>query len=75
MPGRLACCLEGEEESMAVEELGTGVGYLKSSKASRLLLPGLGSAGEDDNGSNAGKREAFAFGGDGSVGGGTVPSA
>lgn len=42
---------------MAVEEVGTGVGYvLFSSKASRLLFSGRGKAGEDEKGSNAGRR-------------------
>lgn len=44
---------------MAVEEVGTGVGYvLRSSKASRFRFSGLGKAGEDENGSKAGSRVA-----------------
>jgi len=43
---------------MAVEEVGTGVGYMAfSSRASRFRLRGLGSAGEDDSGSKAGRSE------------------
>ena len=47
---------------MAVEEVGTGVGYLNSSsKASRVRLSGRGSEGEEESGSNAGRREVFGF--------------
>jgi hypothetical protein len=43
---------------MAVEEVGTGVGYVVcSSNASRFRFRGLGRAGEDENGSKAGRRE------------------
>lgn len=49
---------EGDEVKMAVDEVGTGVGYVVcSSNASRLRLGGLGRAGEDVNGSKAGSRE------------------
>jgi hypothetical protein len=49
---------EGEEVSIAVEEVGTGVGYVVcSSNASRFLLRGLGRAGEEEKGSNAGSRD------------------
>lgn len=48
---------EGDEVKMAVEEVGTGVGYvLVSSNVSRLLFSGRGKAGEDEKGSNAGSR-------------------
>ena len=41
-----------------MEEVGTGVGYVVcSSNASRVRFRGLGRAGEDDNGSKAGRRE------------------
>lgn len=55
---------EGEEVSIAVEEVGTGVGYVVcSSNASRFLLRGLGRAGEEEKGSNAGSRDvAVLFG-------------
>lgn len=53
---------DGEEERMAVEEVGTGVGYVGCSfNASRLRFRVLGSDGEDDNGSNAGRRDAADF--------------
>lgn len=43
---------------MAVEDVGTGVGYVAcSSRASRFRLSGLGKAGDEDNGSKAGRRE------------------
>ncbi len=49
---------DGEDVKMAVEDVGTGVGYVVcSSNASRFRLRGLGKAGEDENGSNAGNRE------------------
>lgn len=42
---------------MAVEDVGTGVGYVVcSSRASRVRLSGLGRAGEDESGSKAGRR-------------------
>lgn len=48
----------GEEVNIAVEEVGTGVGYVAwSSRTSRVRFRGRGSAGEDDSGSNAGSRE------------------
>lgn len=56
--GRPVLILGGEEDSIAVEEVGTGVGYVTSSlRTSRLRFRGLGSAG-DENGSKAGSREA-----------------
>lgn len=56
---------EGEEVSIAVEEVGTGVGYVVcSSNASRFLFRGLGRAGEEEKGSNAGsKDDVVLFGG------------
>jgi hypothetical protein len=48
----------GEEVRMAVEDVGTGVGYVVcSSNASRFRFGGLGRAGEDENGSKAGSRK------------------
>ena len=53
---------EGEDVSMAVEEVGTGVGYVvRSLNASRLLFRGLGKAGDEENGSKAGRSEAVGF--------------
>ena len=47
---------------MAVDEVGTGVGYLKSSSnTSRFRLSGRGSEGDEDSGSNAGSRPVFCF--------------
>ena len=49
----------GEDDNMAVDDVGTGVGYVTSSlRASRLRFGGRGSVGEDDNGSKAGRRDA-----------------
>ena len=57
---------------MAVEDVGTGVGYLRSSvKTSRLRLSGRGRTGEEESGSKAGNSEAGGFllleSGDGSL--------
>lgn len=47
---------------MAVEEVGTGVGYVVCSvNASLLLFRGLGKAGEEESGSKAGKSDAVGF--------------
>lgn len=52
----------GEELRMWVEEVGTGVGYVRvSSKASRVRFSGRGSAGEEEKSSNAGSNDAAAF--------------
>jgi hypothetical protein len=48
----------GEDDNMAVDDVGTGVGYVTSSlKASRLRFGGRGSVGEE-TGSKAGSRAA-----------------
>lgn len=49
----------GEDDNMAVDDVGTGVGYVTSSlKASRLRLGGRGSVGDEETGSKAGSRVA-----------------
>ena len=50
---------EGEDVRIAVEEVGTGVGYVvcSSNAASRVRFSGLGNAGEDEKGSKAGRRD------------------
>jgi hypothetical protein len=49
----------GEDDSMAVDDVGTGVGYVTSSlRASRLRFGGRGSVGDEENGSKAGRRDA-----------------
>jgi hypothetical protein len=49
----------GEEDGIAVEEVGTGVGYVTTSDmASRDRFRTRGSAGEDEKGSKAGRRDA-----------------
>lgn len=49
----------GEDDSMAVDDVGTGVGYVRSSfKASRLRFRGRGRAGDEESGSKAGRRDA-----------------
>lgn len=48
----------GEELSICVDEVGTGVGYVRvSSKTSRVRFSGRGKAGDEDRGSNAGSKE------------------
>ena len=52
----------GDEDSMAVDDVGTGVGYVTSSvRASRFRLRGRGSVGDEENGSKAGRRCAGGF--------------
>ena len=47
---------------MAVEEVGTGVGYVgRSSKASRVLFRRRGKAGDDEKGSKAGSSDDCCF--------------
>lgn len=47
----------GEDDRMAVDDVGTGVGYFtSSSRASRLRFGGRGSVGDEENGSKAGSR-------------------
>jgi hypothetical protein len=59
--GRLARDFDGDDESMCVEEVGTGVGYLVfSSKSPRVRFKGRGKAG-DEKGSNAGRSDDTAF--------------
>ena len=50
---------EGEDKRMAVEEVGTGVGYVvcSSNAAFRVRFSGLGKAGEEEKGSKAGRRD------------------
>lgn len=60
-PGRARRGAGGELERMAVLDVGTGVGYLR--RAAEDVDPvfwrfrGRGSAGEEDSGSNAGRRD------------------
>ena len=49
----------GEDVRMAVDDVGTGVGYVTSSlRASRFRFGGRGSVGDEENGSKAGSRDA-----------------
>ena len=49
----------GEDVRMAVDDVGTGVGYVTSSlRASRFRFGGRGSVGEEENGSKSGSRDA-----------------
>ena len=49
----------GEDVRMAVDDVGTGVGYVTSSlRASRFRFRGRGSVGDEENGSKAGSRDA-----------------
>jgi hypothetical protein len=49
----------GEDVKMAVDDVGTGVGYVTSSlRASRFRFGGRGSVGDEENGSKAGSRDA-----------------
>ena len=53
---------DGEEVRMCVEEVGTGVGKDGlPSNMSRDLFRFFGSTGDEDNGSNAGRRDAADF--------------
>jgi hypothetical protein len=53
---------EGEEVRIAVEDVGTGVGYVVCpSNASRFRFGGLGNAGDDEKGSKAGRRDVVGF--------------
>jgi hypothetical protein len=52
----------GEDVRMAVDDVGTGVGYVTSSlRASRFRLGGRGSVGDEESGSKAGSRDAAGF--------------
>jgi hypothetical protein len=49
----------GEDVKMAVDDVGTGVGYVtSSSRASRFRFGGRGSVGDEENGSKAGSKDA-----------------
>jgi hypothetical protein len=49
----------GEDVRMAVDDVGTGVGYVTSSlRASRFRFGGRGSVGDEENGSKAGSKDA-----------------
>jgi hypothetical protein len=49
----------GEDVRMAVDDVGTGVGYVTSSlRASRFRFGGRGRVGDEENGSKAGSRDA-----------------
>ena len=49
----------GEDVRMAVDDVGTGVGYVTSSlRASRFRFGGRGSVGDEEDGSKAGSRDA-----------------
>lgn len=53
---------DGEEVRICVEEVGTGVGKDGfPSNVSRDLFRFFGSTGDEDNGSNAGRRDAADF--------------
>ena len=48
----------GEDVRIAVDDVGTGVGYVtSSSRASRFRFGGRGSVGDEENGSKAGSRD------------------
>jgi hypothetical protein len=48
----------GEDVKIAVDDVGTGVGYVTSSlRASRFRFGGRGSVGDEENGSKAGSRD------------------